>query len=216
MPSPTHTFVRSRAEEPRASTPCSRAQGPRASTLSIPRALLLGVLVSSAGCAKYRAAVPADDSARVGDQGESASDAGKRAALAPDALCPVSEPYCREGQPSSAPPSCASVRVDLTPLGDASLDAGLTTAPSHSSSSLATCSFALGGLADDADREALNLYLDGEVVPFDEQATEQDGWGWLDPEQTVVQLFGSACEAFQNNRKSSVIVQLGCAPGITI
>jgi hypothetical protein len=204
MTSPTHTFLRLRAEEP------------RASTLSIPRLLLLGMLASSAACAKYRAAVPADDSARAADQGESASDAGTSAARAPDEACPVDNPYCMEAPPTSVPPSCASVPVELTPLGDGSPDAGLTAALSHSASSQGTCSFSLAGLSDNADRKAVNLYLDGELVPFGVQATEHDGWGWLDPEQTELQLFGDFCEAFKNSRKPSLIVELGCAPVIAI
>jgi hypothetical protein len=101
-------------------------------------------------------------------------------------------------------------------VGDRSTDAGPIAALSHSAGSLATCSFALGGLSDDADRGAVNLYLDGEVVPFDEQATEQGGWGWLDAEQTAIQLFGSSCEALQSPRKSSLIAELSCAPVFTI
>lgn len=102
------------------------------------------------------------------------------------------------------------------PYIDAVTDTDLTAAMSQISNSLATCSFTLGGLSDDADKEAVNLYLNGEIVPFDKQTTEQDGWGWLDPEQTTIQLYGPACDEFKNNRKTSVIVEFGCEQVIVI
>jgi hypothetical protein len=99
---------------------------------------------------------------------------------------------------------------------DAGTDVHLTAVLSQIANSLTTCAFALGALSDDADKEAVSLYLNGEVVPYDGQATEQDGWGWLDPEQTSIQLYGQFCEDFKNNGKTSVVVELGCEPVIAI
>ena len=98
------------------------------------------------------------------------------------------------------------------PYIDAKSDQELTDALAKISDQLATCSFALGGLPDDADKARANLYLNGEVIPFDSANAAKEGWAWQDAEQTSVQLFGDACSAFKTNRKTSVIVEFGCEP----
>ena len=108
--------------------------------------------------------------------------------------------------------------ADLTkkPYIDAHTAQDLSDALSQISNSLATCAFTLGGVSDDADKDAVNLYLNGEIVPFDKQTTQQSGWGWLDPEQSSIQLYGQSCDDFKNNRKTSVIVEFGCEQVIVI
>jgi Mg-chelatase subunit ChlD len=79
------------------------------------------------------------------------------------------------------------------------------------SDKLATCSFGLTGLPDDADRAKANLYLNGEVIPFDSSGTKRNGWAYIDSERSVVELYGAACKAFKENRRTSIVVELGCA-----
>lgn len=114
--------------------------------------------------------------------------------------------------------TASSDPADLTkkPYVDAQTVDDLTAALSQISNGLATCAFTLGELSDDADKTAVNLYLNGEVVPFDKQAAQQSGWGWLDPEQTSIQLYGQSCDDFKNNHKTSVIVEFGCEQVIVL
>jgi hypothetical protein len=102
------------------------------------------------------------------------------------------------------------------PYIDATDDATLTAALASISNSLASCSFELGGVPHDADKQNVNLYFNGEVIPYDMAGDKRQGWGWLDAQKTTVELFGESCVAFKTNRRSSVIVELGCAPVVAI
>ena len=84
------------------------------------------------------------------------------------------------------------------------------------SDTLATCSFALGNLPANADKANANIYLNGEVIPFDSANAKANGWGWLDAEKTNVQMYGEWCKAFKTNRKTSVVVEFGCAPVVLL
>jgi hypothetical protein len=95
---------------------------------------------------------------------------------------------------------------------DAKDDAELNQALASISDTLATCSFGVDGFQDNADKSAANLYLNGEVIPFDQAHGGSEGWDWTDAEQNAIQLFGDACNSFKNNRRTSVIVELGCEP----
>jgi hypothetical protein len=104
----------------------------------------------------------------------------------------------------------------LTPYIDAVDESALNAALASISNSLATCSFEVGELDSSADRGAANLYLNGEVVPFDKQQQKQQGWGWVDSQQTAIEMYGDACTAFKNNRKTSLSVEFGCASVLVI
>jgi hypothetical protein len=93
---------------------------------------------------------------------------------------------------------------------DAKTDAELTQALAKISDTLATCSFGLGNLPPKADRTTANIYLNGQVIPFDSTHSQRNGWDWADAAQTSVQLFGDWCSAFKTNRKTSVVVEFGC------
>jgi len=84
------------------------------------------------------------------------------------------------------------------------------------SEQLAACTLELGPVDDKADKQQVNLYLNGDVVRFDSQNTKQDGWGWSDPEQTRIELFGPTCTRFKTSRTTSIIIELGCTPVILI
>jgi hypothetical protein len=99
------------------------------------------------------------------------------------------------------------------PYVDATTPDELSEALADISDRLATCSFTLEGLpTSDAEKDAANLYLNGEVIPFDAMATKLDGWNWVDPARTTVELYGPSCEAFKTNRRTSIVVEFGCPP----
>lgn len=99
-----------------------------------------------------------------------------------------------------------------TPYVDAKDDAELNQALAKISDTLATCSFGVDGFSADADKGNANLYLNGQAIPFDKEHAGKAGWDWTDEQQNAIQLFGEACNAFKNNRRTSVIVELGCEP----
>ncbi|MFT3922983.1 MAG: VWA domain-containing protein [Myxococcales bacterium] len=99
-----------------------------------------------------------------------------------------------------------------SPYVDAKDDAELNQALAGISDSLSTCSFGVDGFSEDADKANANLYLNGEAIPFDREHAAHEGWDWADATQSAIQLFGEACKAFKNNRRTSVIVELGCEP----
>jgi hypothetical protein len=102
------------------------------------------------------------------------------------------------------------------PYVDAKTNEELTQALAGISDSLATCSFALGGLPNNADKANANIYLNGEAIPFDSKDAKANGWGWADAEKTSVQMYGEWCKAFKTNRKTSVVVEFGCMPLILL
>lgn len=102
--------------------------------------------------------------------------------------------------------------MSKTPYIDAKTEAELTQALANISDTLATCSFGLGNLPNNADKANANIYLNGEVIRFDSNNTKADGWGWADAEKTTVQMYGESCKAFKTNRKTSVVVEFGCMP----
>jgi hypothetical protein len=100
------------------------------------------------------------------------------------------------------------------PYLDAKNQAEFVQALAAISDQLATCSFSIAGLSEDADKDRANLYLNGEVIPFDSAATKQAGWNWIYPEKTSIELYGDSCKAFKTNRRTSVLVEFGCVPVI--
>lgn len=84
------------------------------------------------------------------------------------------------------------------------------------SEQLAACTLELGPVDAKADKTQVNLYLNGDVVRFDSMNTKKDGWGWSDPLQTTIELFGSTCARFKTSRTTSILIEIGCAPVIVI
>ena len=96
------------------------------------------------------------------------------------------------------------------PYVDARDETQLNAALTSISDRLATCSFTMGNLPTDVDKAKANLYLNGEVIPFDAMGTKQKGWSWVDAEKTTAELYGDSCTAFKTNRRTSVVVEFGC------
>lgn len=94
---------------------------------------------------------------------------------------------------------------------DAKSQDDLTQALATISDQLAACSFGVSGLPVEADKTNANLYLNGEVIPFDAAGAKQAGWHWVDAEQTAIELYGDSCTAFKTNRHTNVVVEFGCA-----
>lgn len=78
------------------------------------------------------------------------------------------------------------------------------------SDQLASCAFTLGMVDPSVDKDRTNLFLDGEQIGFDATNTKLDGWGWVDAEQTTVELYGAACTTFKTARNTNVVVEFGC------
>jgi hypothetical protein len=51
-----------------------------------------------------------------------------------------------------------------------------------------------------------NVYLDGVVLPAD----LQDGWRWMDPDLTRIELLGEACDKLKTGKVKSVQIVSGC------
>lgn len=61
-----------------------------------------------------------------------------------------------------------------------------------------------------ADKSKTNLYIDGEVIPFDAMDAKANGWGWTDDTKTVIRMYGESCTQFKHSRASSIVVEFGC------
>lgn len=100
--------------------------------------------------------------------------------------------------------------MSKTPYIDAVDATALDAALAKVSDQLASCSFEVKGVDAKADKSKANLYLNGELIKFDQAGKASEGWGWANPEKTAIDLYGEACSAFKTNRKTSVSVEFGC------
>jgi hypothetical protein len=103
-------------------------------------------------------------------------------------------------------PSDASKTPYIDAVDATALDAALAKV----SDQLATCSFEVKGVDAKADKSKANLYLNGELIPFDQAGKASEGWAWSDADKTNIDLYGGACSAFKTNRKTSVSIEFGC------
>jgi hypothetical protein len=102
------------------------------------------------------------------------------------------------------------------PYIDAKSPDELSSALAALSDRLASCSFPLEGLKPDIDKNRTNLFLNGEQIGFDAKGTKADGWNWVNPERTVVELYGDACTVFKTSRRTRVAVEFGCEPVVVM
>jgi hypothetical protein len=84
------------------------------------------------------------------------------------------------------------------------------------SEQLSTCDFVVSNDNTKADKDKVNLYINGEAIPYDSMGKKVDGWGWLDAGRTTITMFGPACKRFKNSRSTSVVVEFGCTPVILL
>jgi hypothetical protein len=96
------------------------------------------------------------------------------------------------------------------PYIDAKSPDDLTNALAALSDRLASCSFALSGVSTNVDKERTNLFLNGEQIGLDAKGAKQQGWNWVDPARTTVELYGDACTTFKTSLQTRVDVEFGC------
>ena len=106
--------------------------------------------------------------------------------------------------------------MNAVPYIDAVDATALDAALAQVSDRLSSCAFTISGVPDAADKTHANLYLNGELIPFDAANAGAEGWSWANPEQTDIELHGNACTSFKTNRTTSVIVEFGCESVIVI
>jgi hypothetical protein len=109
-----------------------------------------------------------------------------------------------------------ALTTGTVPYIDAKSPDDLTNALAALSDQLASCSFALNGVSMDVDKDRTNLFLNGEQIGFDSMATKQQGWNWVDPDRTSIELYGDACMAFKTSLQTRVDVEFGCQAKIQI
>lgn len=105
---------------------------------------------------------------------------------------------------------------NAVPYLEAPDEAMLNAVLSSVSEQLASCEFAVATDHKDADKDNVNLYIDGEVIPFDGMGAKQNGWGWLDAERTAITMYGESCTRFKNSRSTSIVVEFGCTPVVVV
>ncbi|HEX5655917.1 MAG TPA: hypothetical protein VFX59_01930 [Polyangiales bacterium] len=101
-----------------------------------------------------------------------------------------------------------------TPYLEAPDADALNTSLASISQALASCALELGPVDAKADKSKVNLYLDGDVVPFDAAGAKQSGWGWSNAEQTELVLYGATCDGYKTSRTTSIVIEVGCEPVI--
>jgi hypothetical protein len=101
------------------------------------------------------------------------------------------------------------------PYIDAKSPDDLTNALAALSDRLASCSFALSGVSTNVDKERTNLFLNGEQIGLDAKGAKQQGWNWVDPARTTVELYGDACTTFKTSLQTRVDVEFGCQAEIS-
>src|SRR5688572_29217004 len=100
-------------------------------------------------------------------------------------------------------------RANLFYLGNSAAE--LTSALQAIAIDVKTCVFPLTTEPEDPANIAVNV--DGEKVPPDD--TKMDGWSYNDPDQTVVEVYGSWCEKVKASGSDTVQIIYGC-PDINV
>ena len=79
-------------------------------------------------------------------------------------------------------------------------------------STVITCEYVLAPVDPIADPDEVNFYIDGEVVPMDEDCTEDSGsgWHWVDDEHTIVEFCGDYCTSIKEGEVESIKATFGC------
>ncbi len=75
---------------------------------------------------------------------------------------------------------------------------------------VASCDFDIGELDPDADREQVNFYFDGLVVPMDPDGPCDAGWRWVDAERTRVEFCGEYCDRIMTSGVRNIGAKFGC------
>mgnify|MGYP003634446002 CR=1 FL=1 len=81
---------------------------------------------------------------------------------------------------------------------------------------LISCTFAVDVPSSSADPDAVNLYFDDEVVPYEPGcAATGEGWDWADAAHTTVTLCTGSCDDLRSETIENVTAKFGC-PSVLI
>jgi hypothetical protein len=72
------------------------------------------------------------------------------------------------------------------------------------------CTFEIDDPDPSADPDKVNFYFDGEVVGYDEDCANGEGWTWVDAEHTEVEFCDAACTQLRTTGVDLVSATFGC------
>ncbi len=88
----------------------------------------------------------------------------------------------------------------------------LQTALETIGSTVASCTFAVD-VPDTANRDDVNLYVDGLLLPYEPGCSTDIGWDWTDAEHTAIRLCATPCEGLRTETIGSINATFGCPSG---
>jgi hypothetical protein len=80
---------------------------------------------------------------------------------------------------------------------------------------LVSCSFGVDVPDASADPDAVNLYFDGELLPYEPGCVTGTGWDWADEAHTRIQLCSGPCDELRAETVDNVKARFGC-PSVQI
>ena len=78
-----------------------------------------------------------------------------------------------------------------------------------------SCSFAVDVPSTSADSDAVNMYFDEELLPFEPGCLSGTGWDWADAAHTTVKLCEGSCDQLRDETVENVTAKFGC-PSVQI
>lgn len=96
-------------------------------------------------------------------------------------------------------------------IGTANFQADLQAALDVIAGQISECIFALPQ-GEDVDPNKVNVLIEamGGDIEVYQDPDHMNGWDYTDGSQTKIQLFGSACEQFQETQGNKIVIVLGC------
>jgi len=88
--------------------------------------------------------------------------------------------------------------------------AGVRSAFEAVAGAVASCEVELQAPDASADPDQVNLYLDGDPVPFDTDGACEQGWQWADGETRRVRFCGESCDHLRQSGGGLVTATFGC------
>ncbi|MCP4447941.1 MAG: VWA domain-containing protein [Myxococcales bacterium] len=77
------------------------------------------------------------------------------------------------------------------------------------------CSFAVDVPSGSTDQDAVNLYFDNVLLPYEPGCASGMGWDWADPAHTTVELCAGSCDQLREGTIDNVTAKFGC-PSVQI
>ncbi len=91
---------------------------------------------------------------------------------------------------------------------EASNQTDLQNALNNIAAAITTCTYEIDPTGNDVDRDDVNFYFDGNIVYWDDNCQNGDGWMWTDATQTAVTFCDDACVVLDDG--VDVTVEFGC------